>query len=161
MCCGWGFNGVFSRGSKTESLGFGQAGRRGVRAYGAGFSLVEVLIALAVAGILALGLVTAQGHSLTTTARAEDLWRNINLAQVLAAGQSTEACESYPSWVAWPDIQGASWKQSEEAPAEFLSIAEPVAAHREIPAFRVCRLWTRVRETSMVWDRLVPGSSRQ
>jgi prepilin-type N-terminal cleavage/methylation domain-containing protein len=138
MCCGWGSSGVRTR--------------------EAGFSLIEVLIALAVAGILALGLVTAQGHSLTTTARAEDLWRNINLAQALLAGRSNVACESHPVWVAWPDIQGASWKQSEEFSSDFLSQTGSVAVNREISAYKICRLWTRTRETSMVWDRLVPGA---
>ena len=160
MCCGWGFSGVFSCCQQRRFSVFGRERRDGARMHGAGFSLIEVLIALAVAGILALGLVTAQGHSLTTTARAEDLWRNINLAQVLLIGRSV-ACESHPSWVAWPNIQRGGWKQSEELPAEFLSQTESVAANREIPAFRVCRLWTRVGETSTVWDRLVPGASRK
>ncbi len=161
MCYGWGFSGVVSRGSNRRSPGFYLKRGDGIRACEAGFSLIEVLIALAVAGILALGLVTAQGHSLTTTARAEDQWQNINLAQVLTAGLFYNECDSYPSWVAWPGIQGASWKQSEELSTEFLSQAGAVAVKRELPAFRVCRLWTRIRETSMVWDRLVPGALRR
>ena len=161
MCCGWGFSGVFTCGPKKRPPGFSVERGGGMRTRGAGFSLIEVLIALAVAGILALGLVTAQGHSLTTTARAEELWRNINLAQALLAEGSTVVCESHPSWVAWPDIQGGGWKQSEELLAEFLSQTDSVMANREIPAFRVCRLWTRVGETSAVWDRLVPGASHK
>lgn len=136
--------------------------RSGICARWAGFSLVEVLIALAVAGILALGLVTAQGDALHTAARAEGLWGNINLAQTLLAGQDLGVCESYPSWVVWPDIPEASWTQEEGASSDFLPDEDTSGgkSKNEVVS-RVCRLSTRVGEASMSWDRLVKASFHQ
>ena len=45
-----------------------------------GFSLLEVLVALTVASILAIGLITAQNRAFYLVRDCKDRWENLNLA---------------------------------------------------------------------------------
>jgi prepilin-type N-terminal cleavage/methylation domain-containing protein len=52
-----------------------------------GFTLVEVLVALVIAAILASGLLAAQRHGLNQASRADVLWLHLNTAQEALMGQ--------------------------------------------------------------------------
>lgn len=51
-----------------------------------GFTLVEVLVALVIAAILASGLLAAQRHGLNQARRADLLWLHLNTAQEALMG---------------------------------------------------------------------------
>lgn len=51
------------------------------------FTLVEVLVALVVASLLASGLLAVQRHGLNQARRTDALWEHVNLAQEALMGQ--------------------------------------------------------------------------
>lgn len=51
------------------------------------FTLVEVLVALVVAALLASGLLAVQRHGLNQARRTDALWEHMNLAQEALMGQ--------------------------------------------------------------------------
>ncbi|WP_462326221.1 prepilin-type N-terminal cleavage/methylation domain-containing protein [Desulfobaculum sp.] len=61
----------------------------------AGFSLLEVLIALMVAAVLAVGLMSAQGHIVHLAERGRGIWDNLNMTTRLMA-------EDYPDRLTTP-----------------------------------------------------------
>jgi len=60
-----------------------------------GFSLLEVLVALTVASILALGLITAQNRAFYLIRDCKDRWENLNLSACILA-------ERYPNALKTP-----------------------------------------------------------
>lgn len=53
-----------------------------------GFTLVEVLVALVIAAILASGLLAMQQHGLNQASRADVLWLHLNTAQEALMGRN-------------------------------------------------------------------------
>ncbi len=59
-----------------------------------GFSLLEVLVALTVASILALGLITAQNRTFYLVRDYKDRWKNLNLSAWILAERYPKALKT-------------------------------------------------------------------
>ncbi|MDY7000885.1 MAG: prepilin-type N-terminal cleavage/methylation domain-containing protein [Thermodesulfobacteriota bacterium] len=77
-----------------------------------GFSLLEVLVALTVASILAIGLITAQNRAFYLARDCEDRWENLNLSARFLAERYPDALKTPTGgWVSLGDAaKKGSWR---------------------------------------------------
>jgi prepilin-type N-terminal cleavage/methylation domain-containing protein len=91
-------------------------GRPRQRTKASGFTLLEVIVAMAVAAILASSLLTMQSQS----AKFQDISRNnlhcINLLQEILAVRYPNALVESPSFVSWSGAVKGAWRQHEQTP---------------------------------------------
>ena len=77
-----------------------------------GFSLLEVLVALTVASILAIGLITAQNRAFYLVRDCKDRWENLNLSAWVLAERYPNALKTPTG--GWVSINGeageGSWR---------------------------------------------------
>jgi prepilin-type N-terminal cleavage/methylation domain-containing protein len=87
-----------------------------------GFSLVEVIVALMVAGILTLSLIGGQRRQADMVSSILTSWRHVNLAQEFLAQRPPATIQmSSSSWLPWPEADGAQWRLfKEEQEMEFV-----------------------------------------
>ncbi|WP_291319820.1 prepilin-type N-terminal cleavage/methylation domain-containing protein [Desulfonatronospira sp.] len=77
----------------------------------AGFSLVELLVALVVGSLMAYALLNAQQYSLFLAADHKKSWESLNLTQKLLAEQGQdELSRPRGIWMEFPDAPGARWR---------------------------------------------------
>lgn len=85
------------------------------RARQAGFSLLEVLMALIVASILAATLLGVQRHSMRLTEINLGTWEALNLGQdILLSKNPKELVNPIPSWVDWAPYPGGKLRLGRE-----------------------------------------------
>lgn len=134
----------------------------------AGFTLVEVLVALAVAAILALTLIGGQRQSLNLASSALATWDHLNFSQELLAANPPQKQETeYADWVAWPEREGAEWRFYKEVEtitfeheADFAHGFDDMARQAEtqsmledgLPEVQKRIFQTRVHGTTMSWE---------
>ena len=81
----------------------------------AGFSLLEVLMALIVASILAATLLGVQRHSMRLTEISQGTWEALNLGQdILMSKNPKELVNPIPGWVDWAPYPGGKLRLSRE-----------------------------------------------
>lgn len=81
-----------------------------------GFTLMEVLVALVVAAVLAAGLVALQRHGLNQARDGDALWEHVNLAQEALLGQDMARMRDDTGWRWTEGYADARWRVS-PAPA--------------------------------------------
>lgn len=102
-----------------------------------GFSLIEVLVALVVAAVLASGLLIYQQQAMRVTSGTSDMWHNLNLAQDILARKYPDGFDDAPNrYIPWNPVDGAKWKMARQ------QISEEIA-------WRTLR--TRYKESEMGW----------
>ena len=80
-----------------------------------GFSLLEVLMALIVASILAATLLGAQRHSMLLADINKGTWEALNLGQdILLSKPLRDITTPVPSWVEWTAAPGSRFRLTRE-----------------------------------------------
>lgn len=96
-----------------------------------GFTLIEVLVALVIAAILASGLLALQQHGLNQARRADVLWVHLNTAQEALMGQELGAHEAdvqiasrgiFPAGSDVQDVRITTQPPSLERPSPWVSL---------------------------------------
>ncbi len=122
-----------------------------------GFSLIEVIVALAVAATMIIAYVSLAERSLFMVDSSRALWENINFAQEYL-GQNTfsENNDLTAMFNEWPDRDNAYWRLTKEEiniwddlPPDFGSI---VQATDKIPSLYKFHLETKLDDFLMSWE---------
>lgn len=90
-----------------------------------GFTLMEVLVALVVAAVLAAGLAALQRHGLNQVRDGDALWEHINLAQEALLGQDVARMRDDTGWRWAGEYADVRWRASpapalEDRPGEWM-----------------------------------------
>ncbi len=137
-----------------------------------GFSLVEIMVALVVASILALTLIGAQRQSLNLASSALAVWEHLNFSQELMLEKPPKEQDvATPGWMLWPDREDAQWRfvQEEEGVQfehniDFVHDFEGLAKQRQdmqdmleklqeaSPEVKKEYFQTKVQGTTMSWE---------
>lgn len=77
----------------------------------AGFSLVELIVALMVASLMAYALLSAGQYSLSLVTYDKQAWENLNFTQELLATQGIDRLSrTSEAWIASPEYPDARWR---------------------------------------------------
>ena len=80
-----------------------------------GFSLVELMVALVVAALMAHALLSAQHYSLGLATRDQEAWNNLNYSQELMTRKGlTELSRATGTWVMSLETPEAGWRTVEQ-----------------------------------------------
>lgn len=75
-----------------------------------GFSLLEVLVALTVAAVLSLAVLSQQRQAFFLIEGADAMWENLNLSQrILTQRYPDDLTRITTAWLPWEDVTGAQW----------------------------------------------------
>lgn len=107
-----------------------------------GFTLMEVLVALVVAALLASGLLALQRHGLNQARDGDTLWIHVNLAQEALMGKDLARMRDDTGWL-WPQ---------QHPDRQWRIVATPILEGRSGPWMM---LTTRTPERTLDW--LWPG----
>lgn len=85
----------------------------------AGFSLIEVLVALAVAAVLSLALITAQQRAFEMAQAGSDRWRTLDLAlAILVENPPAQIAAPTGGWVQRTSPPEGEWMMTREYVAQ-------------------------------------------
>ena len=117
---------------------------------GEGFTLIEVLVALTVAGILSVAFIGLQRQAIDMALNANRDWDHMNMFQDFLVHRKED--EVTQAWIPWPESPDAEWRQSQELIR--LEQIEEVRRRRGFGNIVVIQttLQARMYGTQMTWD---------
>lgn len=129
-----------------------------------GFTLIEILVALVVAGVMVMGYVGLSQRSVLMVESTREAWDNINFAQEFLSkkpfNEEQDPSLSFDRWPDWTDKE-AYWKLNKESirmwdemPPDFGNISSDSMS--ELGEMQRYTLETRVGNSNLSWEWIAP-----